>query len=72
MDRLSLGKLARDGWSFYLIAIESADKLVAVPPDKQSRFRVELGDDDIHRLSHELRSGKQAAPLLEMMQQDIT
>ena len=51
---LSLGKPVRSGWSFYF---ESADKLVAVTPDKQSRFRVELGDDDTLRLPHELRSG---------------
>ena len=68
LDILSLGKLVRAGWSFYF---ESADKLVAVTPDKQSRFRVELGDDDIRRLPHELRSGKQAAHLPAILQQDI-
>ena len=65
---LSLGKLIRPGLSFYF---ESSDKLVAVTPDKQSRFRVELGDDDIRHLPHELRSGKQAAPLSAILQQDI-
>ena len=65
---LSLGKLVRSGWSFYF---ESADKLVAVTPDKQSPFRVEFGDDDILRLPHELRSVKQAAPLPAILQQDI-
>ena len=44
---------------------------MAVTPDKRSRFRVELGDDDILRLPHELRSGKQAAPLPAILQQDI-
>ena len=39
--------------------------------DKQSRFRVELGDDDILRLPHEMRSEKQAAPLPAILQQDI-
>ena len=52
LDILSLGKLFRAGWSFYF---ESADKLVAVTPDKQSRFRAELGDDDILRHPHKLR-----------------
>ena len=41
LDTLPLGKFVR---SFYF---ESADNFVAVTPDKQSRFRVELGDDDI-------------------------
>jgi hypothetical protein len=68
LDILSLGKLVRSGWSFYF---ESSDKLVAVTPDKQSRFRVELGDDDTLRLPHEMRSGKQAAPLPAILQQDI-
>ena len=68
LDILSLGKLARAGWSFYF---ESADKLVAVTPDKQSRFRVELGYAKLRRLPHELRSGKQAAPLPEILQQGI-
>ena len=68
LDILSLGKLVRAGWSFYF---ESADKLVAVTPVKQSRFRVELGDDDILRLSHELRSGKQATPLPDILQHAI-
>ena len=50
LDILSLGKLVRSGWSFYF---ESSDELVAVTPDKQSRFRVGLGDDDILRLPRE-------------------
>ena len=69
LNILSLGKLVRAGWSFYF---ESADKLVAVTPDKQSCFGVELGDDDILRLPHGLRSGKKAATLPEILQQDIT
>ena len=66
LDILSLGKLVPANWSFYF---ESADNLVAVTPDKQSRFRVELGDDDILRLPHEMRSGRQSAPLPEILQQ---
>ena len=66
LDILSLGKLIRANWSFY---VESADNLVAVTPDKRSRFRVELGDDDILRLPHEMRSGRQSAPLPEILQQ---
>ena len=65
-DILSLGKLVWADWSFYF---ESADNLVAVTHDKQSRFRVELGDDDILRLPHEMRSGRQSAPLPEILQQ---
>ena len=68
LDNLSLRKLVRANWPFYF---ESADNLVAMTPDKQSRFRVGLGDDDILRLPHELRSGMQAAPLPEILQQDL-
>ena len=68
LDILSLGKLVPANWSFYF---ESADNLVAVTPDKQSRFRVELGDDDILRFPHELCSGMQSAPLPEILQHDL-
>ena len=61
---MPLGKLVRANWSFYF---ESADSLAAVTPDKQSRFKVELGDDDILHLPHNMRSGRQSAPLPEIL-----
>ena len=64
-DIPSLGKPVRADWSFYF---ESVDSLVAVTPDKQSRFEVELGDDAIHHLPHDMRSGRQSAPLPEILQ----
>ena len=66
LDILSLGKLVRANWPFHF---ESADSLVAVTPDKQSRFNVELGNDAILRLPHDMRSGRQSAPLPEILRQ---
>ena len=59
LDIPSLGKMIRAGWSFYF---ESVDNFIALTPDKQSHFSVDLGDDDILRLRmpHELRSGRKA------------
>ena len=66
LDIMSLGKLMRANWSF---CVESADSLVAVTTDKQPRFKVALGDDDILRLPHDMRSGRQSAPLPEILRQ---
>lgn len=60
LDILSMGKMIRANWEFHF---ESADNLIAIPPCKQSRFKVELGMDDILRLPHELREGAAATPL---------
>ena len=57
---LSLGKMVRGGFEFHF---DSVEKMYAITPDKQTRFRVELGDDDIVRLPHEMRQGSSAVPI---------
>ena len=57
---LSMGKMLRIGYSFEL---SDPKEMWAVSPDGQHRFRIELGDDDILRLPHDLRTGKDARPL---------
>ena len=70
LEILPLGKLVHSGWPLYF---ESSNELMAVTPNinTQSHFRVELGDDDTLHLPHEMHLGKQAAPLPEILQQDI-
>ncbi len=60
LNLLSMGKLIRNKFSFYL---ESEDNLYLMSPTKQQKFKMELGDDDILRLPHELRTGKASMPL---------
>ena len=57
---LSMGKLVKRGWK---ILLEGPNESMAVAPDGQHRFKVELGDDDIFRLPHKIREGSNAAPL---------
>ena len=63
LDILSLGTMIRAGWSFHF---ESTTNMIALPPDKQSRFAVELGKDDVVRLPHKPRTGGKASPLPEI------
>ena len=57
---LSMGKLIRMKWKF---RFDGPDELVAYLPGQQCSIRVDLGDDDILRLPHELRQGKSSVPL---------
>ena len=59
-DVLSMGKLLRDGWKFYF---EDKDDCYAVHPSGQCKFKVELSDDDLLRLPHGIRTGKESVPL---------
>jgi hypothetical protein len=57
---LSMGKMIRLGWKFYF---EGASNCYAVAPDGLSKFMVELGDDDVIRLPHDVRDGAKALPI---------
>ena len=58
---LSLGKLLRKGWAFHLS--ENGKECYASTPGGAHRIRVELGIDDILRICHSARSGKDRMPL---------
>ena len=57
---LSMGKLIRLRWKFYF---ESPDNMYAIAPDGGAKARIELGDDDIIRMPHEIRTGSDSNPL---------
>ena len=57
---LSMGKMIRLGWKFYF---EGTSNCYAVAPDGLSKFMVELGDDDVIRLPHDVRDGAKALPI---------
>ena len=57
---LSMGKMLREGYQFYF---ESPTELTCVSPEAQFRFTVELGVDDILRMSHDMRTGSSTAPV---------
>ena len=55
---LSLGKLLRAGFDFHFS--ENGKDCYATSPGGAHKFAVELGDDDILRLPHEIRHGNDA------------
>jgi hypothetical protein len=57
---LSMGKMIRLNWTFHF---ESASNCYAVAPDGLSKFLVDLCDDDVIRLPHDIRGGARAVPL---------
>ena len=57
---LSMGKMLLDGYKFIF---ESPTDLWAYAPGGAHKYRVDLGDDAILRLPHEIRTGKQSRPL---------
>jgi hypothetical protein len=58
---LSLGKLLRAGWSFHLG--DHGKNCYGVTPGGAHRVVLELGLDDILRISHQLRTGLESALL---------
>ena len=56
---LSLGKLLREGWAFHF---EGKD-LYALTPGGAHKLQVKLGEDNILRLPHTIRTGKDSEPL---------
>lgn len=57
---LSMGKLIRKKWKF---VFDGPDQLWAYAPGGAHKYLVELGDDDIIRLPHDIRTGVQSCPL---------
>ena len=57
-DILSLGKLIRAGFKFYF---EGPNELFATKDG--AKFMVDLGEDDLLRIPHEVRGGKSSVPL---------
>jgi hypothetical protein len=58
---LCLGKLLRLSWDFHFT--DSGNQCVAISPCKAFTVRVQLGDDDIMRMSHKLRRGSDSIPI---------
>ena len=58
---LCMGKLVRLGWQFHFSGY--GDTMEAVEPGGAHTFKVDLGSDEILRLPHGIRTGKDAAPL---------
>ena len=59
-DVLSMGKLIREHWKFYF---EGPEECYAVHPSGQFKFKVDLSDDDLLRLPHGIRTGKNSVPV---------
>jgi hypothetical protein len=58
---LSLGKLVRQGFSFYVG--DYGRDMYAVAPGSSYTIKLELGVDDILRIPHSVRTGSASAPL---------
>lgn len=58
---LSMGKLIREGWEFHMS--DRGKKCYALTPGGAHQVEVDLGSDDILRICHSTRDGKERAPL---------
>ena len=58
---LSMGKMLRAGWCFHFT--NNGKDCCAISPDGYTKLQVELGMDDLLRLIHTVRGGKDAAML---------
>ena len=61
---LSMGRMLRDGFSFYLGGSGDTLDLYAVVPGGAYTIKIELGQDDILKIPHEIRVGEDSKHLL--------
>jgi len=57
---LSMGKTIRLGFGFYF---EDAGNMYAIAPNGVSKFRIDLSDEDIIRILHDVRGGTASTPV---------
>ena len=67
---LSMGKLIRKGYDFHFT--NSGKQCYGTAPGGAHRVRIDLGPDDILRVEHTIREGRDSAPIRALPQTELT